>query len=51
MCAATLRLELRAKRCGVVLEATFMTDPSMAYDIHVNIAVAMPSWPRRNACD
>jgi len=41
MCAAKLRLELRAKRRGVVIEPTFMTGPSMSSDIHVDTAVAV----------
>jgi len=46
MCAAKLCLELRAKRRGVVIEPTFMTGPSMSYDIHVDTAVAMLTWSR-----
>jgi len=43
MCAANVRLELRAKRSGVAIEPTFVTEPSLSYDIHVDTAVAVLS--------
>ena len=36
-------LNYAAKRSGVVIKPTFVTEPSLSYDIHVDPAVAVLS--------